>query len=240
MTCAEAGKSLPGYLDGAIRSRDHAHVREHLDSCSESAGNNSRITQRLAVQLTARIDPVPVPRDLAVRIRIQASRSHGFSHRAGQMWSRLALSFQNMVRPLAVPATGGLLTALAVFVFVVQNILVGVPLGGIVPNDLPLDLVEPARLEESCSLSGAWSNWLRMGIPEPCFSKRPSIRTVKWSSTKFFPGRTIPPSKSRLMKFSCFLALVPSGASVWRWTGDAFCLALARFESVADIPSRCP
>jgi hypothetical protein len=46
-----------------------------------------------------------------------------------------------------VPATGGLLTALAVFVLLVQNVLVGVPLGGIVPNDLPLDLVEPARVE---------------------------------------------------------------------------------------------
>ena len=28
-----------------------------------------------------------------------------------------------------------------------QNVLVGIPMGGVVPNDLPLNLVEPARLE---------------------------------------------------------------------------------------------
>jgi hypothetical protein len=55
--------------------------------------------------------------------------------------------FENILQPLAVPATGGILTALAVFVLVVQNLLVGVPLGGVVPNDLPLDLVQPAQLE---------------------------------------------------------------------------------------------
>ena len=39
------------------------------------------------------------------------------------------------------------LTALVVFALLVQNILVGVPMGGVVPNDLPLNLVQPARLE---------------------------------------------------------------------------------------------
>ncbi|MGA7639859.1 MAG: hypothetical protein WCB00_23195, partial [Candidatus Acidiferrales bacterium] len=37
--------------------------------------------------------------------------------------------------------------ALVAFVLVVQNILVGVPMTGIVPNDLPLNLVQPARVE---------------------------------------------------------------------------------------------
>ena len=47
---------------------------------------------------------------------------------------------------MALPATGGILTALVVFVFLVQNILVGLPLTGVVPNDLPLNLVQPASL----------------------------------------------------------------------------------------------
>jgi len=63
------------------------------------------------------------------------------------MWSRAAVTFENILKPLAVPATGGILTALVAFVLIVQNILVGVPMGGIVPNDLPLNLVQPARLE---------------------------------------------------------------------------------------------
>jgi hypothetical protein len=55
--------------------------------------------------------------------------------------------FEDVLEPLAVPATGGVVTALVVFALLVQNILVGVPLGGVVPNDLPLNLVQPARLE---------------------------------------------------------------------------------------------
>ena len=93
----------------------------------------------------ANLEPVRPPRDLALRIRVQASQVQ-----AGWLadwWTRARLFFKNILEPLAVPATGGVLTALAVFVLVVQNILVGMPMGGVVPNDLPLNLVQPARLE---------------------------------------------------------------------------------------------
>jgi hypothetical protein len=56
------------------------------------------------------------------------------------------LGFEDIFSRLAVPATGGILTALVVFVLVVQNVLGGVQLG-VVANDLPLNLVQPARLE---------------------------------------------------------------------------------------------
>jgi len=45
-----------------------------------------------------------------------------------RMWSRAAVTFENILKPLAVPATGGILTALVAFVLIVQNILVGVPM----------------------------------------------------------------------------------------------------------------
>jgi hypothetical protein len=95
----------------------------------------------------ANVDAAIPPVDLAVRIRVQASQLNSTWFNLGRLGSNAHLVFKNILEPLAVPATGGLLTALAVFVLVVQNILVGVPTGGIVPNDLPLNLVEPARLE---------------------------------------------------------------------------------------------
>jgi len=145
MICFDALEKLPGYLDGAIPSGDHATVREHLDSC---AGCRVELEgyRVMAVQL-ANIDPIPAPADLAVRIRIRASVAQSPAARAARAWDRVKLTVENIVRPLAVPATGGVLTAFVVFVLLVQNILVGVPLGGVVPNDLPLDLVQPARLE---------------------------------------------------------------------------------------------
>jgi len=145
MNCREAGRRLPGYLDGAIRSREHARLREHLDACSACRAQLERY-QRLSACL-AQLEPVAPPADLAARIRVKAVHALPLWGTIAQHWRRAFLTFENILRPLAVPATGGILTALVAFVLVVQNVLVGVPLGGVVADDLPLNLVQPARLE---------------------------------------------------------------------------------------------
>lgn len=144
MNCQQAQRHLPGYLDGAIPSRHHIQLRAHLDACTDCREQLERF-RRLAVCL-ANVQPVDVPADLAWRIRVQASQARSFSGSMRHAWSRARLVFENIFRPFAVPATGGIVTALVVFVLVVQNILVGVPVG-FVPNDLPLNLVQPAQLE---------------------------------------------------------------------------------------------
>lgn len=145
MNCREAERRLPGYLDGAIHSRDHARLREHLDSCGGCRAQLERY-RRLSACL-AQLQPVAPPAELAVHIRVQASQPRPAWAGIRHLWRRAALVFENILEPLAVPATGGILTALVAFVLVVQNMLVGVPLGGVVAHDLPLNLVEPARLE---------------------------------------------------------------------------------------------
>lgn len=145
MNCLEAQHRLAGYLDGAISPREHALVRGHLHSC-DGCREELESYRRLATHL-ANVPPANPPADLAVKIRVQASHARSPWASVLRMGSRLLLVFENILRPSAIPATGGTLTALVVFVFVVQNILVGVPLGGIVPNDQPLTLVQPARLE---------------------------------------------------------------------------------------------
>jgi hypothetical protein len=145
MTCRDTVRQLAGYLDGAISSTEHGRVREHLGGCA-SCRVQLEHYQRLATCL-ANVDPAPPPADLALRIRVGAAQTRTFAGNARRVWSRAVVSFENFFKPLAVPATGGVLTALVVFVLLVQNILVGVPLGGVVANDLPLNLVQPARLE---------------------------------------------------------------------------------------------
>ena len=72
MNCREAERRLAGYLDGAIRSREHISVREHLNSCASCREQLERYRQ-LASYL-ANIEPVAVPGDLALKIRVQASQ----------------------------------------------------------------------------------------------------------------------------------------------------------------------
>lgn len=145
MNCAEAARYLPGYLDSALDSRQHASLRQHLASCDDC--KHALDGYRRMGNFLAAVEPTMPAADLAIRIRVQASQLNSAWFNLGRFASSGRLIFKNILEPLAVPATGGLLTALAVFVLLVQNVLVGIPMGGVVPNDLPLNLVEPARLE---------------------------------------------------------------------------------------------
>lgn len=144
MNCRKSQGLLPGYLDGGVSSREHALVREHLATCETCPQELERYRQ-LSVCL-ANVHTTTPPADLALRIRIRASQHLTPEARLRKFWSSASLNFENFLKPLAVPATGGILTAMIVFVLMAHNILVGVPIG-IVPNDLPLNLVQPARLE---------------------------------------------------------------------------------------------
>jgi Putative zinc-finger len=145
MNCREAARRLPGYLDGAISTREHAQLRVHLAECDGCRAELE--SYRLLMTQIAHVEPITPPAGLAARIRLEAARNTSPMQRLERLWDRAHLNYQNVFQPLAVPATGGILTALVVFVFVVQSMLVGVPLGGVVANDLPLNLVQPARLE---------------------------------------------------------------------------------------------
>jgi len=144
MNCRKAQHYLPGYLDGAVLARDRAHLRRHLDSCGNCRRELERY--RLLAGHLAKVEPVIAPADLAMRIRVQASRKRSWWMGAGEFWARTRLISQNIVKPLAFPATGGVLTAIAVFLFVTQGMLVGLPATADA-DDLPLNLVQPAELE---------------------------------------------------------------------------------------------
>lgn len=144
MNCQEAARHLPGYLDGAIEAETQYSLREHLDGCYACRRESDQY--RLMSRALANLEPVEVPSDLALRIRIQASKAP-WQVTMHRIRTRLAVLFDNILAPLAIPATGGVLTALCVFVLILQSMLVGVPMGGVVANDQPLNFVEPAYLE---------------------------------------------------------------------------------------------
>jgi anti-sigma factor RsiW len=143
MKCREAQRRLPGYLDAALGPGDRARLGEHLESC-DACRLQLESYRKLAVVL-AGVEPSPPPPDLALRIRVEVSRERA-RREARRLWAGTWVRFENFLQPLAVPATGGLLTAVLAFAIVAQSLLVGVPVGA-VPNDLPTNLLQPARLE---------------------------------------------------------------------------------------------
>jgi hypothetical protein len=86
---------------------------------------------------------------LALRIRVAAAQrlsANPWLHYGRRAHTSAGLILQNILRPLALPATGGFAVALVVFVLVCQLLGLGAPLHAI-SNDSPTNLLQPARLE---------------------------------------------------------------------------------------------
>jgi len=143
MNCRQASRRLPGYVDGALYTRDRAQLREHLNSCAVCREQLERY-RRLA-RCLANVEAAAPPEDLAMRIRLAAVHARTREPWLRRFVQRAAIISENILEPLALPATGGVLTAIFAFLFVVQGILVGVPVAG--ANDWPGNLIQPARLE---------------------------------------------------------------------------------------------
>lgn len=144
MNCRETRRYLPGYLDGAIRASEHARLREHLHACDGCREELERY--RLLAGSLARLDPAAPPANLSVRIRARLSEQRAANERKGNFFARVRLYMENILEPLALPATGGILTAVLVFALVAQDLLGGIPFGA-VPHDLPTNLFQAARVE---------------------------------------------------------------------------------------------
>lgn len=144
MTCWKIRNRLPGYLDEALTSRERDVVSEHLDFCDDCRRDLDRY-RKLSL-LMSRVDRVAPPPHLATQIRVAVSRARARQPWPQRVWRRLGLLIENILEPLAVPATTGVVAALVVFAVVLHSLFLGVPLGA-VPNDLPTALVQPARLE---------------------------------------------------------------------------------------------
>lgn len=144
MRCREVERQLAGYMDGAIAAEKQTRVRAHLDQC-EACRNDLDRYQRLA-RVLADVKPVEAPMNLAARIQEEAARIHTRLEIMNPMWGRAVMFFKNILEPLAVPATGGVLTAAFFFMFLAQSLFLGLPVGA-VPNDSPTNLIQPARVE---------------------------------------------------------------------------------------------
>ncbi len=144
MTCESARRLVPGSLDGGLSGRQQEQLRGHLNVCAECRAELRRYRQLSA--MVARSERAVPPADLALRLRMAVNKARDAEPWGRRALNRITITAENMLAPLALPATGGLVTALITFGLVFQTLLLGVPLGA-VPNDVPINMIQPARLE---------------------------------------------------------------------------------------------
>ena len=151
MNCAKVRNLLPGYLDGALPASlgivGRARIGEHLHDCDECRLELERY-RKISSMMSGTVAPAP-PADLGLSIRLavaEARRNTGFAYRLNRIKIRVELMLDNILEPLALPASGGVVVALLVFAIVYQVLGGGSPLRAAV-GDSPTDLLQPARLE---------------------------------------------------------------------------------------------
>lgn len=162
MKCNTVRPKLAGYLDDAViataSAAERAQIGEHLKSCAVCRAELERF-RRLSM-LLSRVTKSNPPADLAVRIKVaaaQADMSHGWSSRVRKIRDRAEILVDNVFRPLTVPATGGVFSAVVVFVLVLQLMVPGITVRA-VSNDVPLNILQPAELISLSEYPQDWSS----------------------------------------------------------------------------------
>lgn len=112
--CGRAKKRLSNYLDDALSAEERRMLKRHFDTCRDCAAQSQGYgdLRRNLRSLPQRIPPA----DLTTRLRVVASKVRLESISPWKrLRDRLELALQNMMRPLAVPAVGGLCSAVFLF-----------------------------------------------------------------------------------------------------------------------------
>ena len=150
MSCKHIRTRLAGYLDDAMASApgpgERREIGQHLDG-GQSCRQELQRYRKLSVLLSRMPRAVP-PVDLAIRIKVaasQAQETQDWPRRWQRIKDRCEILLENVFRPLTVPATGGLFSAIVIFVFVLHLIQPGITVQAD-PNDIPTGLLRPAEL----------------------------------------------------------------------------------------------
>ena len=152
MNCARTRRFLPGLLDGALAASDREQALTHVNGCAGCRHEMDRY--RRMAGLLSQVERPEAPANLATQIRLRVAEVRRAEPWYERAWSRMALTTQNLLAPLAVPATGGALTSLLTFALLAQSLLFGVPLGA-VANDVPIQPIRPAGIDRLAPFSVA-------------------------------------------------------------------------------------
>jgi hypothetical protein len=127
MSCNNVQELISSLLDRRISPEEKEDVLAHLESCRKCSARYETM-QSLRTELRGMSQPA-VPEYLHQQLRVIASHERvrllarvSVSTRIRHWGSRMELQFNNMMRPLALPFAGGLLSALISFGLLVPNL----------------------------------------------------------------------------------------------------------------------
>jgi len=127
MSCDNVQERVSSILDRTNAAAERENVLAHIESCRDcSAYLETQQTMRTALR---NLNSPPAPPDLAAQLSVLASHERerrltrvSFAARLRAWNSRVQLVFDNLMRPLAFPFAGGLVSSIMIFGLLVPSL----------------------------------------------------------------------------------------------------------------------
>lgn len=137
--CTEIRGMFTSYLDGYCDRAELKSIRYHLGNCDSCQSELERL-QTIQAELRA-LPRRRIPSDLALELRVRLSQ---YLH--NDWVSRWQVRFENSLKPLVIPAAGGVFAAAICFVLLLSANPIKLP--AVQRPDVPISLITPPRLRE--------------------------------------------------------------------------------------------
>jgi hypothetical protein len=122
MTCSKVRTSLSAMNDCRLREPERAGVVQHLADCANCRHHERELRSvSLALKETA---PRRPPLDLTYRLRVLASHERARMLAGSNWWTTIRFRLNQILRPLAVPAAGGIFASLLFFAILTPSFTV--------------------------------------------------------------------------------------------------------------------
>ena len=122
MSCQSVQKSLSAFLDQALSREEADRVSAHLDLCRDCRARSKDLVELR--RLLRKLPMAPVPSRLAGQLRVIAS--HEQARHGTTRWQRavewMQLAVDNLMRPVAIPFVGGVVSAIILFSLVTPEL----------------------------------------------------------------------------------------------------------------------
>ncbi|HUI55221.1 MAG TPA: zf-HC2 domain-containing protein [Bryobacteraceae bacterium] len=222
MSCENVQELISSLLDAKLAGAERENALAHIKACRRCEAHFEWMQSQREILRTMAAPAVPAP--LTTNLRVLASHERerqlarvSFSTRVERWESRIQLAFDNLMRPVALPFTGGLLSTLLLFGLLVPSLsfshdlsgreFLTVPVGRVVTN--PWDEVADAdddfpRIEEPSTSPSDYVNVVDMTIDN-------TGKVVDWSIVR---GELTEDMKSMIL-FSKFQPATAFGVATW-------------------------
>jgi hypothetical protein len=118
MNCWSARRQTAGFVDDRLRAGERARLAKHLAECHSCAAEVDQL--RTMRSTLSRLPQMKAPAELRTALRVSASQEkqalvmHEGS-RLQRLWNYWLYRLDELMRPITLPATGGLLSSIMLF-----------------------------------------------------------------------------------------------------------------------------